>query len=148
MGGDAAGFPNGRRVGDDVVTIELRALAGVLIPLVDPTFTPDKAAAALTDGTSNTNGAYPSAFPYLATPNSGYAATPGPASTGAQMSGMPAGGAATGAGSTAGPQDTAVAVVGAAALAGAGGLLAVRHRAAGRVYADTPAETPAGTPAS
>ena len=28
IGGDAAGFPNGRRVADDVVTIELRAIAG------------------------------------------------------------------------------------------------------------------------
>ena len=29
LGGDPAGFPNGRRVTDDVVTIELRAIAGV-----------------------------------------------------------------------------------------------------------------------
>lgn len=29
LGGDLAGFPHGRRVADDVVTIELRALAGV-----------------------------------------------------------------------------------------------------------------------
>ena len=28
LGGDLAGFPNGRRVSDDVVTIELRAIAG------------------------------------------------------------------------------------------------------------------------
>jgi len=32
IGGDAAGFPNGRRVFDDVVTIELRAIAGVTFP--------------------------------------------------------------------------------------------------------------------
>ena len=32
---DAAGFPNGRRVTDDVTTIELRAIAGLTIPLVD-----------------------------------------------------------------------------------------------------------------
>ena len=56
LGGDAAGFPNGRRVGDDVVTIELRAVAGVTIPLVDPSFTPDGAAGVLTDGTTDTNG--------------------------------------------------------------------------------------------
>ena len=43
VAGDAAGFPNGRRVADDVVTIELRAVAGLTIPLVDPTFTPDGA---------------------------------------------------------------------------------------------------------
>ena len=35
------GFPNGRRPKDDVVTIELRAIAGATFPLVDPTFTPD-----------------------------------------------------------------------------------------------------------
>ena len=46
LGGDLAGFPNGRRVVDDVVTIEIRAVAGVTIPLVDPTFTPDGAAGA------------------------------------------------------------------------------------------------------
>ncbi len=31
LGGDLAGFPNGRRLADDVVDIELRALAGVLV---------------------------------------------------------------------------------------------------------------------
>jgi Domain of unknown function (DUF4331) len=32
IGGDVAGFPNGRRPGDDVVDIELRAVMGVLYP--------------------------------------------------------------------------------------------------------------------
>jgi len=32
VGGDRAGFPNGRRPGDDVVDIELRAVMGVLLP--------------------------------------------------------------------------------------------------------------------
>src|SRR5262249_37408833 len=41
LGGDLAGFPNGRRVFDDIFTIELRAIAGATIPLVDPSFTPD-----------------------------------------------------------------------------------------------------------
>ena len=50
LGGDAAGFPNGRRVTDDVVAIELRAIAGVVYPLVDKSFTPDAAASKLTDG--------------------------------------------------------------------------------------------------
>ena len=35
LGGDLAGYPNGRRVFDDVVTIELRAIAGLTYPLVD-----------------------------------------------------------------------------------------------------------------
>ena len=50
IGGDAAGFPNGRRVQDDVVTIELRAVAGLTYALVDKTYTPDAAAGAVTDG--------------------------------------------------------------------------------------------------
>ncbi|NYG06121.1 hypothetical protein BJ986_000608 [Phycicoccus badiiscoriae] len=77
VAGDAAGFPNGRRVIDDVVTIELRAVAGATIPLVDPTFVPDGAASVVTDGTSNTNAAYLDAFPYLGHPAGGYQTTPG-----------------------------------------------------------------------
>ncbi len=50
IGGDPAGFPNGRRVFDDVVTIELRAIAGATLPLVDPSFTPDAAAGAISMG--------------------------------------------------------------------------------------------------
>ncbi len=77
LGGDLAGFPNGRRIDDDVVAIELRAIAGVTIPLVDPSYTPDAAAGVLTDGTTDTNGATSSAFPYLADPGSGYSVEPG-----------------------------------------------------------------------
>ncbi len=44
LGGDPAGFPNGRRVFDDVVTIELRAIAGLTYALVDPKYKPDGAA--------------------------------------------------------------------------------------------------------
>ena len=50
LGGDLAGFPNGRRVFDDVVTIELRAIAGATYPLIDNKFTPDGAAGAVSDG--------------------------------------------------------------------------------------------------
>ncbi|HEX4344136.1 MAG TPA: DUF4331 domain-containing protein [Solirubrobacteraceae bacterium] len=70
LGGDLAGFPNGRRVFDDVFTIELRAIAGVTIPLVDPSFTPDGAAAVVTDGLTFDN--YLPAFPYLGVPYAGY----------------------------------------------------------------------------
>ncbi len=45
LGGDLAGFPNGRRIVDDVVSIELRAIAGLTVPLVDPKYKPDAAAA-------------------------------------------------------------------------------------------------------
>jgi len=70
VAGDAAGFPNGRRVIDDVVTIELRALAGQTLPLVDKSFTPDAAASAITDGSPMP--AFRSAFPYLNTPHGGF----------------------------------------------------------------------------
>ena len=72
LGGDLAGYPNGRRVFDDVVTIEVRAIAGVTIPLVDPTFTPDGAAALVEDGTTAGSGRYISSFPYLGVPKSGF----------------------------------------------------------------------------
>jgi Domain of unknown function (DUF4331) len=74
LGGDAAGFPNGRRVTDDVVAIELRALAGVTYPLIDKTFKPDAAAGQLTDGLTpgSVHAPYLGQFPYLGVPYSGY----------------------------------------------------------------------------
>ncbi|MGI8680023.1 MAG: DUF4331 domain-containing protein [Jatrophihabitans sp.] len=80
LGLDLAGFPNGRRVFDDVTTIELRALAGAILPLVDPSYKPDAAAGAITPGltssntdvTANNTVHYLTSFPYLGTPHSGY----------------------------------------------------------------------------
>jgi hypothetical protein len=72
VGGDVAGFPNGRRVFDDVVTIELHAIAGATIPLVDKTFTPDKAIADVSDGLDGAGLTLLSDFPYLGLPYSGY----------------------------------------------------------------------------
>ncbi len=74
VAGDLAGFPNGRRVFDDVVTVELRAIAGALLPLVDPSFTPDAAVDAITDGLDDTSpgGPYLTTFPYLGVPYDGY----------------------------------------------------------------------------
>jgi Domain of unknown function (DUF4331) len=69
---DAAGFPNGRRVFDDVVTIELRAIAGATYPLVAPSYTPDAAASKLTQGLSPGADRYQATFPYLGTPHDGY----------------------------------------------------------------------------
>jgi hypothetical protein len=79
--GDPAGFPNGRRPIDDVTAIELKAVAGATIKLVDPPYMPDGPALALNDGTSNDNTPYgqpflPS-FPYLSNPNSGFTSVPG-----------------------------------------------------------------------
>jgi len=74
LGGDLAGFPNGRRVTDDVVAIELRAVAGVTYPLVDKSFTPDAAASKLTDGLTpaDVSSPYLGTFPYLGVPYSGF----------------------------------------------------------------------------
>ncbi|WFE33844.1 DUF4331 domain-containing protein [Micromonospora sp. WMMD975] len=74
LGGDLAGFPNGRRVGDDVVTIALRAIAGLTVPLVDKTFKPDAAAAAVTPGLDATDVTAPflADFPFLGTPYDGF----------------------------------------------------------------------------
>ncbi len=80
IGADPAGYPNGRRVFDDVTAIELRAIAGVTYPLVDASFTPDGAAGAITPGLTSSNTDvtakntvnYLPAFPYLGTPHGGY----------------------------------------------------------------------------
>jgi len=87
LGNDAAGFPNGRRVTDDIVTIELRALAGVTYALVDSSFTPDAAASKVTQGVaepptgppgSGAEGAarFLPSFPYLGSPHDGYDTPP------------------------------------------------------------------------
>jgi hypothetical protein len=72
LGGDLAGFPNGRRVADDVVTIELRAIAGVTYPLVNPKFTPDAAASAVSENLTPGAGRYQASFPYLGIPHDGF----------------------------------------------------------------------------
>lgn len=76
VGGDAAGYPNGRRVFDDVVTIELRAIAGVTYPLINSAFTPDGAAGAIYDvedpATNTPPVSYLTSFPYLNHPESGF----------------------------------------------------------------------------
>ena len=74
LGGDVAGFPNGRRVFDDVVSVELRAIAGATLSLVDPSYTPDAAAGVLTDGLTpaDVGNPYLDTFPYLGVPYDGY----------------------------------------------------------------------------
>ncbi len=76
IGGDLAGFPNGRRVFDDITSVELRAIAGATYPLVDKSYKPDAAAALLTDGLTEANTSYLTTFPYLGTPQSGYQTAP------------------------------------------------------------------------
>ena len=69
LGGDPQGFPNGRRLGDDVVDISLRAVAG------GTPFTPDFNKApnnALGDGVVGNDVPSLSTFPYIGTPHAGY----------------------------------------------------------------------------
>lgn len=68
LGGDVAGFPNGRRVGDDVTDIALRAVAG------GTPFTPATNVApnnTLGDGVSVNDVPFLNVFPYLGSPNAG-----------------------------------------------------------------------------
>src|SRR5436190_680411 len=78
LGGDLAGFPNGRRVFDDVVNIELQAVAGLTYPLVNSSYKPDDAASKLTQGLVPGKGRYQSTFPYLGTPHNGFDTPAGP----------------------------------------------------------------------
>jgi Domain of unknown function (DUF4331) len=64
IGGDVAGFPNGRRPGDDVVDIELRVAMGVLL---DPSVAPS-GQLPLTDGAFIDASFFDTTFPYLTTP--------------------------------------------------------------------------------
>ena len=68
LGGDVAGYPNGRRVGDDVVDISLRAVAGGT-PFTPPTNAPPNST--LGDGVDRNDLPYLTRFPYLGTPHSG-----------------------------------------------------------------------------
>lgn len=72
LGGDLDGYPNGRRLTDDVTTIELRAVAGLTYPLVMPGYTPDGAAGLIEDGTFPPDRTFLDVFPYAGTPYSGY----------------------------------------------------------------------------
>ena len=75
--GDAAGFPNGRRPGDDVVDLSIRVAMGALCVLTGPTDTfgvgckasdAPAGALALTDGVRKTSANFGATFPYLTTP--------------------------------------------------------------------------------
>ncbi|MDA0771465.1 MAG: DUF4331 domain-containing protein [Cyanobacteria bacterium] len=64
IAGDNAGYPNGRRPGDDVVDITLRAAMGVLLDIADA---PSKDLA-YTDGALNDETQFDTSFPYLLDP--------------------------------------------------------------------------------
>jgi hypothetical protein len=70
LGGDVQGFPNGRRLSDDVIDIALRVTMGVLLP--------DHADAAETlgDGVDENESSFDDEFPYVAEPHSGSSTSP------------------------------------------------------------------------
>lgn len=73
LANDAAGFPNGRRLGDDVVDIALRVVAGVLVPGFNKE--PNNM---LTDGVDANERPFLSTFPYAALPHQGFESRPHP----------------------------------------------------------------------
>ncbi len=79
LGGDGAGFPNGRRPCDDVVDIELRAVAGVIVGLLPPSAGGNPIYAAspnkdLGDGVDFPQRGCRYFFPFMWAPTSGFAA--------------------------------------------------------------------------
>jgi hypothetical protein len=62
LAGDTQGFPNGRRLTDDVVDITLQAAAGALL---------GAKVSVLSDGVNQNDVAFRTTFPYLAQPHSG-----------------------------------------------------------------------------
>ncbi|MQA29851.1 MAG: DUF4331 domain-containing protein [Luteitalea sp.] len=74
LDGDLAGFPNGRRLADDVVDIELRAFAQGYGPILEellglPNKSPNNL---LGDGVDTNDMPFLHAFPYVGTPHQGY----------------------------------------------------------------------------
>jgi hypothetical protein len=67
IAGDLGGFPNGRRLGDDVVDIALRVVAGVLVDGYNKQ--PNNM---LGDGVDSNDESFLSSFPYLALPHQGF----------------------------------------------------------------------------
>jgi hypothetical protein len=75
LGGDGCGFPNGRRLADDVIEIELLAVAGAAYGVLDNRdgdFSFDPALiGVLDDGLDGNDVPFQDEFPYLAMPHSG-----------------------------------------------------------------------------
>jgi hypothetical protein len=72
--GDLCGFPNGRRLADDVTDIEVRALIEGYGPTLNlvlgvPNRSPNNV---IGDGVDANDGAFLTSFPFIGTPNSGY----------------------------------------------------------------------------
>ncbi len=76
VGGDTAGYPNGRRLADDVTDITFKAVAGGVYPLFHAGFVPDATGLKLGDGVDKNDVSFRSSFPYLAVPHSGFDSNP------------------------------------------------------------------------
>ncbi len=76
VGGDLGGYPNGRRLADDVTDISLKAVAGAAYPLFHPDFAADPLAAQLGDGVDANDVSFRSAFPYVAVAHDGTTSVP------------------------------------------------------------------------
>lgn len=70
LGGDAAGFPNGRRVFDDVTDIALRLVVGGVLAAPFPGYDPE-IGGRLGDGVNVNDTAYKTSFPYVGEAPSG-----------------------------------------------------------------------------
>ena len=105
IGGDLQGFPNGRRLGDDVIDIALQALEGAAQSgqIVQPL--------AKGDGVDANDVAFGTTFPYVALPHAASVNTADPDPNGGAVV------APTGGGFTSHPGPTAVALAAAAAAA-------------------------------
>lgn len=76
VGGDNAGYPNGRRLADDVTDISLKAVAGAAYPLFHPDFKADPLAGQLGDGVDANDKPFRTTFPYVALAHDGTSSIP------------------------------------------------------------------------
>lgn len=86
LGGDSQGYPNGRRLADDVTDISIEAVAGAAYGLFHPGFTADPLATKLGDGVDANDVPFRSEFPFLALPHQGFDSVPHGTTASAAMS--------------------------------------------------------------
>ena len=109
IGGDTQGFPNGRRLADDVIDIALQVVEGELVGSAND----------LGDGVDVNDTAFDKTFPYLALPVSGSNADPHPSAGGSAKQSSDKGGVLQG---IAPSRQSSMAFVGVGLLALIGGI--------------------------
>lgn len=115
LDGDNAGFPNGRRLTDDVVDIELQAVEGELLGNKND----------LGDAVNTNDQAFGSAFPYVALPTAGSRGPTAKKADGGDQSRSALNGGAVNTGASTGSSGDTDAVLIASAAAGAAGALLI-----------------------